>query len=56
MPQPRGLGFTMRARVDADHDSDTVSLKSRTGFVVYLDHALMYWSSKKQTSSQNLLR
>ena len=25
MPEPRGLGFIMRAKVDADHASDTVS-------------------------------
>ena len=53
MPPPRGLGFTMRARVDADHASDTVSRRSRTGFVVYLNHALVYWSSKKQTSVES---
>ena len=53
MPKPRGLGFTMRARVDADHASDTVSRRSRTGFFVYLNHALVYWSSKKQTSVES---
>ena len=25
MPEPHGLGFVMRAKVDADHASDTVS-------------------------------
>ena len=25
MPEPRGHGFIMRAKVDADHASDTVS-------------------------------
>ena len=50
MPEPRGFGFTIRAKVDADHASDTVTRRSRTGFLVYLNCALVYWWSKKQTS------
>ena len=29
MPEPRGLGFMMRAKVDADHASDTITRRSR---------------------------
>ena len=47
MPQPRGLGFVIRAKVDADHAGDTVSRRSRTGFLVYVNFALVYWLSKK---------
>jgi hypothetical protein len=50
MPEPRGMGFTMRAKVDADHAADTVTRRSRTGFIIYLNCAPIYWSSKKQTS------
>ena len=50
LPQPRGLGFVMRAFVDADHASDSVTRRSRTGFLVYLNNAPVYWMSKKQTS------
>ena len=39
----------MRAKVDADHASDTVSRRSRTGFLMYLNCALVYRWSKKQT-------
>jgi len=53
MPEPRGLGFTMRAKVDADHASDTVTRRSRTGFLVYLNSAPVYWWSKKQTSVES---
>ena len=47
MPEPRGLGFTMCAKVDADHASDTITSRSRMGFLVYLNSALIYWWSKK---------
>ena len=50
MPEPRGLGFTIRAKVDADHATDTVTRRSRTGFLVYLNCSLVHWVSKKQTS------
>ena len=53
MPEPRGHGFIMRAKVDADHASDTVSRRSRTGFLIYSDCALVYWWSKKQTSVES---
>ena len=48
--EPRGFGFTVRAKVDADHGGDTVTRRSRTGFIVYLNSAPVYWLSKKQTS------
>ena len=50
MPAPRGLGFVMRAFVDADHAGDSITRRSRTGFLVYLNMAPVYWMSKKQTS------
>ena len=53
MPEPRGQGFTMSAKVDADHAADTVTRKSRTGFLVFLNCALVYWMSKKQTSVES---
>ena len=53
MPEPRGHGFIMRAKVDADHASDTVSRRSRTGLLIYLSCALVYWWSKKQTSVES---
>jgi Reverse transcriptase (RNA-dependent DNA polymerase) len=53
MPQPRGMGFVMRAKVDADHTADTTTRGSRTGFIVYLNCAPAYWSSKKQASVES---
>ena len=43
----------MHAKVDTNHASDTISLCSRTGFLVYLNCALVYWWSKKQTGIES---
>ena len=53
IPEPRGLGFTMHAKVDADHALDTITRHSRMGFLVYLNCALIYWQSKKQNSVES---
>ena len=53
MPEPRGLGFTIVAKVDADHASDTVTRRSRTGILVYLNCSLIHWWSKKQASIES---
>ena len=53
MPEPRGLGFVMRAKVDADHTLDTITRRSRTGFLVYLNCAPIYWWRKKQNSVES---
>ena len=53
MPEARGFGFVMSAKVDADHAGDTITRRSRTGFLVYLNSALVYWTSKKQTSVES---
>ena len=52
MPDPRGLGMNMRVYVDSDHAGDTVTLRSITGFNIFLNSASIYWSSKKQTSCE----
>ena len=49
-PGPRGRGFVMRIFIDADHASDTVTRRSRSGFLCYLNCAPITWFSKKQTS------
>jgi hypothetical protein len=52
MPKPRGVGFTMRTYVDSDHAGDKVTRRSRSGFLVFLNSAPIYWTSKKQTSCE----
>ena len=53
MPQPRGAGFIMRAKVDADHAADTAARRLRTGFIACLNRALVLWFSKKQSSIES---
>ena len=48
MPEPRGQGFTMHVKVNADHALDTITRCSRMGVLVYLNCAPIYWRSKKQ--------
>ena len=50
MPEPRGAGFIIRVYVDSDHAGDSITRRSRTGFLVYCNSALIFWMSKKQTS------
>jgi hypothetical protein len=53
---PRGFGFTMQAFIDADHATDSMTCISRTGFLVFLNSALIYWlSTNKQTKCQDKL-
>ena len=50
MPEVRGDGFTMQLYVNVDHAGDSVTQRSRTGYFVYLQNALISWYSKKQPS------
>ena len=42
MPEPRGLGFTIRGKVDAGHAAGSVIKRPRTSFLVYINFALVY--------------
>jgi hypothetical protein len=52
MPTPLGNPFVIRAYVDSDHAGDQITRRSRTGFIVYLNGAPIYWKSAKQTSCE----
>ena len=43
----------MRAKVNTDHAADTVTRRSWTGFLVFLNSALIPWWSKKQMSVES---
>ena len=53
MPQPRGLGFIVSTKINTDYASDTVTRRSRTSFLVYINFALVFWFSKKQNSVES---
>ena len=40
----------MSSKVDVDHAGNMVTMRSQTGFLVYVNSALVYRWSKKQTS------
>ena len=42
IPEPRDIGFIMSAKIDTDHAGDTITRRSRTGFLVYLNCVLIY--------------
>ena len=44
LPTSLGNGFTMSVYVDSDHTGDQVTRRSRTGFLVFLNNALIYWT------------
>jgi hypothetical protein len=48
MPTPLGKDVDVRLFVDASHANDKVNRRSRTGYFVFLNKALIQWCSKKQ--------
>ena len=40
----------MQVFVDSDHAGDQITRRSQTRFLVYLNNAMIYWRSKKQTT------
>ena len=55
IPEPCVLEFVMRSKVDIDHSSNTVTRRSRTGFLFFLNCYLIHWLSKKQTSVERII-
>ena len=50
MQKPLGNGLKICCFVDADHAGESLTSRSRTGFIVMLNNAPIYWHSKKHTS------
>ena len=50
MTTPLGKAFTIQCFVDADHAGESLSHWSRTGYIVLLNNAPIYWFSKKMAS------
>jgi len=49
-PVPRGKEVEIRMFVDSDHAGDKLIRRSRSGYFVYLNSALIAWLSKKQAT------
>ena len=47
-PEPRGREVDLRLYVDSDLAGDHLTRRSRTGFFIYMNSALITWLSKKQ--------
>jgi hypothetical protein len=50
--RPLGKEFIIRAFVDADFAGEKLTRRSRTGFIIMLNNAPIFWFTKKQTSAE----
>ena len=50
MPTPRGKEVDINCFVDADHAGNTVTRRSHTGVMIYLNMAPINWLSKRQNT------
>jgi hypothetical protein len=49
-PKPRGKCVDIRMHVDADHAGDKKTRRSRTGYMIFLNSALVIFKSKRQAT------
>lgn len=49
-PLPRGKPVQTTCFVDSDHAGDTITRRSRSGVLIYLNRSLTVWMSRKQNS------
>jgi hypothetical protein len=52
-PVTRGKSIELRIFVDSDHVGEHFTRRSRTGFVIYLNMALIVWFSKRQPTVES---
>ena len=50
MPKPLGKEVVMRCFADADHAGNKLTRRSRTGFIIFLQMAHIYYCSKRQNT------
>ena len=49
-PDPRGKAVDLRMWVDSDHAGDKMTRRPRTGYLIFLNTALINWLRKKQAT------
>ena len=52
-PEARGNPVDIRMLVDSDHAGDKITRHSRTGFMIFVNMALIIWLSKKQPTVES---
>ena len=52
IPEPLGLQFFMKVFVDSNHAGESLTRRSRSGYICFLNIAPIYWLSNKQTSCE----
>ena len=52
-PKPLGKDITLRMFVDSDHAGDKSDRRSRTGFMIFLNMAMIQWHTKKQATIES---
>ena len=50
MPSPRGEAVSTHCFVDSDHVGNTVTRRSQTGLLLFVNHALIVWYSKHENT------
>ena len=49
-PPPRGKEVLLKMMVDSDHAGEETDRRSRTGYMIFVNMALIDWISKKQAT------
>ena len=52
-PEPLGKDVDLRLMVDSDHAGDKLTRRSRTGFLIFVNNAIVDWLSKKQPTIES---
>jgi hypothetical protein len=52
-PVPRGKEVDFRLFLESDHTGEQFTIRSRTGFIVYLNMAPLVWFSKRQPAVES---
>ena len=54
MPEPLGKDFTTKMLVDTNNNGYKKIIRSRTGFLIYMNNELTYFLSEKQTAVETI--
>ena len=54
-PKPLGKEITLRMFVDSDHAEDKSDRRSRTGFMIFINMAMINWKTKKHATVEGAI-